>query len=317
MSELIDAGRARSLLPARPADSYKGTFGKVLVIAGSAQYPGAASLACAAAARVGAGLVTLANGRSALAAPGRPPEVTLQPLPESGWGELAEDAADEALKHLAGYQSLVLGPGLGREQRTRLFLSRLLGLDAPRQRGQIGFRLGAASEQAHERERPELPPTVIDADGLTMLSQIEQWAAHLPQGRCVLTPHPGEMRRLLASDTLDDDRVGVAERAARDWGQVVVLKGATTVVAEPGGRSAVHNGGNPALATAGTGDVLAGAIGGLLAQGLALFDAAVLGVFLHAAAGALVRDDLGDMGALASDLLPRLPIAIKNLKQNL
>jgi NAD(P)H-hydrate epimerase len=107
----------------------------------------------------------------------------------------------------------------------------------------------------------------------------------------------------------------VAKEAAMHWQQVVVLKGATTVIADPEGRVRVNDGGNPALATAGTGDVLAGAIAGLLAQGLAPFDAATLGVYLHSAAGRLVRDELGDMGALAGDLLPRLPLAIRALKQ--
>jgi NAD(P)H-hydrate epimerase len=123
------------------------------------------------------------------------------------------------------------------------------------------------------------------------------------------------MKRLLGVEELDADRVKIAEDAAERWGQIVVLKGATTVVAEPAGRTMINDSGNPALATAGTGDVLAGAIAGLLAQGLAPFEAAALGVYLHGAAGRLVREDLGDMGAIASDLLPRLPLAIKALKQ--
>lgn len=314
MSITIDAALARTLLPARPADAHKGTFGKVLAIAGSALYPGAASLATAAAARVGAGLVTLANGRGALLAPGRLPEITLLPLPEADWNALGEAAADEALKHFDTIQALLVGPGLGREEPTRLFIERLLGIEAPRQRGHIGFRIGFSPDKPAEHQRPELPPTVIDADGLTLLSQIEQWWEHLPRERCVLTPHPGEFKRLLGVETLEDDHIQAAEAAAHTWGQIVVLKGATTVIAHPDGRTAVNDGGNPALATAGTGDVLAGAIAGLLAQGLAPYDAAVLGVYLHSAAGRLVRDELGDMGALASDLLSRLPLAIKALK---
>jgi NAD(P)H-hydrate epimerase len=316
MSEKIDAAMARKLLPSRPADAHKGTFGKVMVIAGSPLYPGAASLATAGAARVGAGLVTLATGRSAIGGPGRQPEVTLLFLPEADWNALGEAAAEEALKQLEHFQALLVGPGLGREEPTRIFLEDLLGIDSPRRRGHIGFRIGAPAERSAGQSRPELPPTVIDADGLTLLSQIERWWEHLPRGRCVLTPHPGEMKRLLGVEELDADSIRVAERAADTWGQVVVLKGATTIVAEPEGHSAANDGGNPALATAGTGDVLAGAIAGLLAQGLAPFDAAVLGVYLHSAAGRLVRDDLGDMGALASDLLPRLPLAIKNLKRD-
>ena len=315
MSERINAARARELLPRRPDDAHKGTFGKVLVVAGSLQYPGAAGLASAGAARVGAGLVTLAIGRSGLGGPGRLPEITLQLLPEADWNALGEGAADEALKHLDGYQALLVGPGIGREEPTRLFLERLLGLDSPRHRGHIGFRVGASAEKPAEvHSRPELPPTVIDADALTLLSQIESWWERLPRGRCVLTPHPGEMKRLLAAEELDADSVKLAESAARKWGQVVVLKGATTVVADLEGRSMVNDGGNAALATAGTGDVLAGAIAGLLAQGLPPFDAAALGVYLHSSAGRILREDLGDMGTLASDLLPRLPKAIQALK---
>jgi NAD(P)H-hydrate epimerase len=314
MSEKIDARSARALLPARPDDAHKGTFGKVIVVAGSLLYPGAASLATAGAARVGAGVVTLATGRSTLGGPGRLAEVTLRPLPEAEWGVLGEAAADELLKHLEGYSALLVGPGLGRDEPVRAFLERLLGLDQPRARGHIGFRVGASGDTPTEKQRPELPPMVLDADALTLLSQIESWWEHLPRGRCVLTPHPGEMKRLLKVEELDEDRAKVAEEAAMRWGQIVVLKGATTVVAEPGGRSALNDGGNAALATAGTGDVLAGAIAGLLAQGLTPFEAAALGVYLHSTAGRLVRSELGDAGALASDLLPRLPLAIKGLK---
>jgi NAD(P)H-hydrate epimerase len=315
MSETIDARQARALLPARPDDAHKGTFGKAMVVAGSLLYPGAASLATAGAARVGAGLVTLASGRSALVGPGRIPEITLRPLPEADWGVLGEAAADELLKHIEGYSALLVGPGLGSEEPTRTFIERLLEVASPRQRGHIGFRTGPSEEKpSSDKKRPELPPTVLDADALNLLSQIDSWWEHLPRGRCILTPHPGEMQRLLKVDALDADHARVAEEAAQRWGQVVVLKGATTVVADPEGRSVLNDGGNAALATAGTGDVLAGAIVGLLAQGLGLFDAATLGVYLHSAAGRLVRAELGDAGALASDLLPRLPLAIKALK---
>jgi NAD(P)H-hydrate epimerase len=314
MSEMIDARSARALLPARPDDAHKGTFGKVMVVASSLLYPGAASLATAGAARVGAGVVTLATGRSTLGGPGRLAEVTLRPLAEAEWGTLGEAAADELLKHLEGYSALLIGPGLGRDEPVRAFLERLLGLDQPRARGYIGFRTGPSGDTAAEKQRPELPPMVLDADALNLLSQIEGWWERLPRGRCVLTPHPGEMKRLLKVEELDEDRAKAAEEAAARWGQILVLKGATTVVAEPGGRSALNDGGNAALATAGTGDVLAGAIAGLLAQGLTPFEAATLGVYLHSAAGRLVRAELGDAGALASDLLPRLPLAIKGLK---
>lgn len=316
MSEMITREQARALLPARPPDAHKGTFGKVMVVAGSLRYPGAALLATASAGRVGAGLVTLAAARSILGVSGRAPEVTLLPLPEADWGTINATAADELFKNIEGYTALLIGPGLGREEPTSQFLQRLLGIERRRTRPRVGFRIQNNQDEtkADSQHLPTLPATVIDADGLNLLSEIEDWPDHLSPGKVVLTPHPGEMKRLLKVEALAADTVQVATDAAGRWKQVVVLKGATTVVAAPDGRSVVHTGGNPALATAGTGDVLAGAITGLIAQGLDLFAGAVLGVYLHAAAGALVRDEFGDAGTLASDLLPYLPRAIKVLK---
>lgn len=314
MSETLTADYARRLLPARPADAHKGTFGKVMVLAGSLHYPGAALLTCAGAQRVGAGLVTLGAGRTVLGVGGRAPEVTLLPLAEGEWGAVGPAAVEELAKELGGYAALVLGPGLGRADSTQEFVRRLLGLEQPKARSRVGFIAGGAAPAAPEGKAVELPPTVIDADGLNLLATIEDWPERLPKGRLVFTPHPGEMRRLLKQEELPGDAVTAASEAAKTWGQVVVLKGGTTVVAEPAGRTLVYDGSNPALATAGTGDVLAGAIGGLLAQGLAPFDAAALAVYLHGRAGATVRDELGDAGAVASDLLPQLPRAIKALR---
>ncbi len=316
MSKMITTAQARSLLPARPEDSHKGTFGKVMVVAGSLFYPGAAILATAGAARVGAGLVTLASARSVLSAGGRLPEITLLPLAEADWGAIGPEASAELGKRLESYDALLIGPGLGQEEATVQFLQRLLGLDQPKTRGYVGFISPAEKTKPDETEQRvfELPPAVLDADGLNMLAKVEGWSERLPRERFVFTPHPGEMTRLLGVDELDADRIKVAVDAAAQWGQVVVLKGATTVVSAPDGRSVTHALGNPALATAGTGDVLAGAIAGFLAQGSTLFDAAVLGVYLHAAAGQLALQELGDAGALASDLLPRLPLALKQLK---
>lgn len=318
MSETLTTDLARKLLPARPEDSHKGTFGKALIVAGSLRYPGAASLASAAAARAGAGLVTLATGRSIIGA-GRIPEVTLLPLPEADFGTLGEAAAGKLLEDMKGYTSLLIGPGLGHEEPTALFFKRLLGLESSnKKRGRVGFRLGAEEEASAlaSNERPELPSLVIDADGLNILAQIENWHELLPEGRAVLTPHPGEMLRLLKSEDLGDDPIELARESAKRWGQILILKGSTTVIAAPDGRVVVHKQGNPALATAGTGDVLAGTIVALLAQKLAPFDAAVLGVYLHGAAGALVREEFGDMGAIASDLLPKLPKAAKALRES-
>ena len=313
MSEQLSADLVRSLLPQRPDDSHKGSYGKAMVVAGSLYYPGAATLATAGALRVGAGLVTLATGRGALGAPGRLPEVTLRPLPDEGMGVLGTEAAKELLTHLEGYAALLIGPGLGHEEPTQGFLSHLLGLDTPKPRTNIGFRTASGAGKT-TGERSELPPLVIDADGLNMLAQIDNWWERLPAGRAVLTPHPGEMKRLLKTEELAADLVSAAVQAAAQWKQIVVLKGATTIIAEPEGRSLVLDAGNAALATAGTGDVLAGAIAGLLTQGLSPFDAAACGVYLHSSAGRILREDLGDAGTIASDLLPRLPLAIKGLR---
>ncbi len=315
MSEILTSDYARRLLPARPADSHKGSFGKVLVIAGSLHYPGAASLACSGAARVGAGLVTLGAGRTVLAAATRTPEITLLPLPEGDWGAVGPGAVEELGKRLDGYAALLIGPGLGTADPTKEFVQRLFGLDKQKARTRVGFLAVPDTETSNEPKLPSLPPTVLDADALNILATIDNWWERLPRSQLVLTPHPGEMRRLFKDEEPPGDAVTAATTAAARWGQVVVLKGATTVIAAPDGRALKHEQGNPALATAGTGDVLAGAIAGLLAQGLQPYDAAALAVYLHAAAGARVRDELGDAGALASDLLPELPRAIKALKQ--
>ena len=166
--------------------------------------------------------------------------------------------------------------------------------------------------------KKDLPPLVIDADGLNILAKISGWQKKIPVD-AVLTPHPGEMSRLtgLAVEEIQKDRTGVALTYAKKWRRTVVLKGAFTVIAAPDGRCRISPYANPGLATAGTGDVLSGVIAGLAAQGLNLFDAASLGVYLHGEAGEKVRAELGDTGMLASDLLPVLPKVMKELKARL
>ncbi len=281
------------LLPARPRDGHKITFGRVAVLAGSMHYPGAAVLSATAALRSGAGLVTLAAPLAALTLMALPPELTLLPLdPAAG----ATD--DPALQHLfAAARAGLIGPGLGRTPAGDARVCRLLGL----------------IDGDPQPEPPwMLPPCVIDADGLNVLADLPDWSAALPPERLVLTPHPGEMRRLIGAE-LPPDRIATAQAAARRWRQTVVLKGDVTVVAAADGRAAVLDAPNPALATAGSGDVLAGTIAGLLAQGCAPFDAACLGVVLHSRAAAHVAATVGSAGALAGDLLPVLPHARRSL----
>jgi len=242
---------------------------------------------------VGTGLVTLACARSIypiMAA--KLVESTFLPLPDVD-GLLTAEAAQSVLQALdQGYNALLVGCGLGQMAYVQAFVLSLL----PR------------------LKRKTLRAVVIDADGLNALARKEHWWQELTVP-AILTPHPGEMCRLtgLPIAEIQADRLQTAVRQASAWGTTVVLKGAHTVVAAPDGHARVSPFANPALASGGTGDVLAGAIAGLVAQGLEPFDAAALAVYLHGRAGEKVRDELGDAGLLAGDLLPALPQVIKEL----
>ena len=292
--ELLTGEWVRSKLPARPPDGHKGTFGHVLVIAGSRNYVGAAYLAAQGAARVGPGLVTLASPQSIypiLAS--KLTEVIHLPLPDDEHGRFHPDGAEIVRENLHHYSTLLVGCGFGRSDGLAEFLRRLL----------IG------------ETRPSLP-VVIDADGLNNLSMLEDWWSCL-KTPAVLTPHPGEMSTLTGVSVPDiqSRRIEAALEWASRWNTMVVLKGAYTVVASPGGMCHVNPFANPALASGGTGDVLTGVIAGLMAQGLSLEDASSCGVYLHGAAGEMVRDEMGDTGTLAWDLLPALPRTIKTVRQ--
>jgi NAD(P)H-hydrate epimerase len=285
----------------RDARGHKGTFGKVLVIAGSLDYAGAALLVCRAAGRAGAGLVTLAVPESLqplFAA--KVVEATTMPLPEDDVEEVdPEPALAAVLDH--EHDAIVIGPGL-RPSLAAADLLRLV-LTAP--------------------EESSGPPAVLDAEALRTLASADEWWTSVTRP-CVLTPHVGEFLRLRAGaghdpgedgDLSGDDgaRVRAAIAAAGEWNQVVVLKGANTVIAAPDGSASMAPFENPAMASGGTGDVLSGTIGALLAQGLAPYDAARLGVYLHGLAGELVRDRIGDAGLLAGDLPDAVPMVRKRL----
>jgi ADP-dependent NAD(P)H-hydrate dehydratase / NAD(P)H-hydrate epimerase len=298
---LLDDERAAAMLPERSARGHKGTFGKVLVIAGSLDYAGAALLVCRAAGRAGCGLVTLAVPESLqplFAA--KVVEATTMALPEDDVEEIEpEDALARILDH--EHDALVVGPGLRPGLATTELVRSLL----------------------HLGEETAPSPAVLDAEALRALASVDGWWEDATR-RTVLTPHPGEFSRLRVGsgreagsdgDISDDDeaRVAAARTAAGEWRQVVVLKGARTVIADPGGDVAVAPFENPAMATGGTGDVLSGTIGSLLAQGLEPFPAAQLGVYLHGQAGELVRERVGDAGLLASDLPDALPMGRRRL----
>jgi len=285
--ELAEPTLIRSLLPARPRSAHKGTFGKVLIVSGSTLYTGAPILAAEAAYRAGAGLVTLATPRaihSIMAS--KINEATFLPLPDRE-GAISEEAAPIILEKLTDYTVALIGPGLTVEARG--FMEQMLD------------RVGG--------------PLVFDADALNILAQIDHWWTRVPP-QAILTPHPGEMARLtkLSLKEIGADRESLAIEYAQQWGHVVVLKGAFTVIAASDGRSILLPFANPALATAGSGDVLAGTIAAMRAQGLDAFEAAICGSYLHGTAGEIARREIGLAGVLAGDLLARLPQALRDLR---
>jgi ADP-dependent NAD(P)H-hydrate dehydratase / NAD(P)H-hydrate epimerase len=293
-TEMITGKQVRSLLPQRPLNSNKGTFGKVMLFCGSPPYPGSAYLAGSASARVGGGLVTLAVTEKMLPVYASAfHEATFVLLPEEETESF--ERAKTLIDHLAGYRALLMGPGLGQSANTREVILQVL---------------------EHLRSMPveKRPSLVIDADGLNNLSALERWWKLLPEGT-VITPHPGEMGRLCDGIKVSGgniDRLALVRQKAKEWQVNVVLKGTCTIVAEPAGRTRINWWGTPALATAGTGDVLAGMVSGFLAQHMHSFDAASAAVYLHTAAADLVTQEMGmeRVGLLASDLLARLPRAI-------
>ncbi len=310
--ELATGPAVAARLPDRPPDGHKGSFGRAAIIAGSVNYTGAAALAGEAAYRVGAGLVTMAVPQAiypVLAAQMR--ETTWLLLPHD-MGVINAAALDVLREELGEVQALLLGPGLGREEPTAAFVRDMLQGERHARRGSMGFRAPGSAEPAEAEGRFPLDvPLIVDADGLNLLAGIEEWWKLLPQGT-ILTPHPGEMARLAGLDreAIPADRIGLAVEKAGAWGCVVVLKGAFTVVAGPDGRAVIIPFATDALATAGTGDVLAGCIAGLAAQGLDTFDAALVGAYLHGLAGRIAGEQLTGRATIAGDVLRALPEAM-------
>lgn len=290
--ELMEQGQIRKLIPHREPDTHKGTYGHLLVMAGSRGKTGAALLACRAAMRVGAGLVTLAAPRSlndifatSLV------EVMTEPLRDDAQEDI-EPVSEEDWRYLLGKKSAFLfGPGIGVKDSARSALRWLL--------------------------RHLEIPWVIDADGLNNLAA-EVGRLRGAKIAPVLTPHPGEMARLIGGNAsaVNQDRVGTARSFARENRCYLVLKGARTVIATPEGKAYINPTGNPGMASGGMGDVLAGILAGLLAQGLQVEEALKLGVFLHGFVGDRVAEASGEMGLIASDVLEGLPRGLKQLSES-
>lgn len=290
MSIMIDIQMARSLLPVRPADGHKGTFGHVFVAGGARGYTGAVKMAALAAARSGAGLVTagipetLADVIAASLL-----EVMTLPLPATDTAGLSDAGVAAALEFAAGRDAVVLGPGIGQHPQTQRFV----------------LEFAAACPA----------PLVIDADGLNALCG-DLGVLRRVQAPVILTPHPGEMARLTGRTVRDvqSGRERIAAAFAVQYGCIVVLKGHGTVVAAPEASLHINTTGNAGMATGGTGDVLSGLTGGLLAQKMAPLDAALLGVYTHGLAGDLAAAEKTQRGMIASDLIDMLPAAWHKLE---
>lgn len=290
--EVMDHQWALLRLPARPADSHKGDYGRVVVVAGSAEMMGAARLVCASTYRAGAGLVRHAAPASLLgtAHSGRS-EVMVIPLPDNGTGRFVPEGLD-ALHEACGWANVMaIGPGIGTAEDTAFFFA-----------------------GAMDSGNAELP-LVVDADGLNLLAAEpdlrKRWA-----GPVVLTPHPGEAARLLGSTAAEiaRDRIGAATELAGRYEAIAVLKGAPTIVAGREKQVALCPLGNPGMASGGTGDVLTGVIAGLIGQDLSPWTGATLGVYLHSLAADLAALDLGMWSLLAGDVLDYLPVAFGHLE---
>ena len=289
-AELWTAAGAARCLPARPAAGHKGSFGHVLVVAGSRGKAGAAALAAEGAARAGAGLVTIAcpAGINEILQVKRTETMTA-PVADTAEGGLSAGSLTAILALARERDVVALGPGLGREAETQKLVRDL-----------------AARVTA---------PLVIDADGLFGLAG-ESAALKARKAATILTPHPGEAARLLATTpaAINADRVGAARRLAEKTASIVVLKGAGTVISGPDGRVAVNPTGGPVLGSGGTGDVLTGIVAALLAQGLAPFEAAALAAWLHGWAGDRLAARRGRSGVLAGELAAELPEAVEALR---
>ena len=294
MLEEMNTADIAALLPPRPDDGHKGTFGHLFVLAGSRGFTGAARLVCEAAYRSGVGLVTLGVPRplaDIFAVSLR--EVMTLPLPATDTESFAHAGLSHALAFARGRDAVALGSGMSLHPETALF-SRELAASCP-------------------------SPMVVDADGLNALTlegPFEGFGRQGPAGPRVFTPHPGEMARLTGLSTADINaaRAETAAASAAAWDVVVVLKGHGTVVAAPDGRAACCPAGGSGLATGGSGDVLSGIIGSLLAQGMDAFDAACAGVYAHGLAGDIAALRMTPRGMIAGDVIDALPAAWRELE---
>lgn len=287
------AADAREFLKPRAVDANKGNFGHPIIIAGSRGKSGAAILASRAALRTGAGLVTSAIPESIQPiVAGAQAELMTEAIAEREGHFAGHDAAATLAHLIAGKSAIVFGPGVGMNDDTKDLLTWLL-------------REGASPER----------PMLIDADGLNALAALGPAKAAGAAGPLVMTPHPGEMARLLGSSAaeVNANRIGAARKLAELTRATVLLKGACSVIADASGRVTVNSSGNPGMATPGMGDALSGIVGALMAAKMEPFEALALGVFLHGHAADRVAKRIGEVGYIADDLISELPAARASL----
>lgn len=285
---LVDSDMIRQWLPKRKLDTHKGDFGRVLVVAGSKTMPGAALLTAKTCLKAGAGLVTLAvpsQVHSMVSA--KVPEVMVHPLPDVD-GVISEDAVEYILDKINNVDIIAIGPGLSQDNQAKSFVCKLV-------------------EEINV-------PMVIDADGINALADhleiLKDFSVPV-----VITPHPGEMARLLGVSIAEvqQNRLGIALRYAKRWGVTLLLKGLRTLVANPEGMLYINSTGNPGMATAGSGDILTGIVAGFMAQGLKSHHAAAAAAYLHGMAGDIAKMDMGENSLMAGDILTHLPLAMRKV----
>ena len=306
--------------PIRKQDGHKGTFGKALIIGGSTNYVGAVGLSATSAYRTGVGLVTVASSGNVV-------EMLAGDLLEPTWivlpnlvGSIASNAYTVLMPELTKYDAILIGPGLGKELQTKEFLISFLTQKVASNQNKEKRSLGFVSKLKHTspasaEQAIRQPQWVIDADGLNLLSQIEEWFSFLPPDT-ILTPHPGEMARLCNTsiEAVQSNRITLAQEKAQEWNCILLLKGAHTIIASPDGNTYLLPFKTDALATAGSGDVLAGMIVSLLAQGLSPLQATLCGGYLHGMCGHVATRQQGSARAvIARDLIAAIGASYEKL----
>ncbi len=313
VDELVTGQMVKAMLPARPSESNKGTFGKTLIVGGSAQYVGAMYLSALGAYRAGAGIVTIATPPPTIATlAGNLPEATWLPLSHQD-GMISSGAVSTIFSKIGTYESLLIGPGLGQSPITEQFVTSFFTdegvyLESPNISGVNPLIRHLLGREANRLNAPNL---VIDADALNILAKRDKWWELLPP-YTIITPHPGEMARLcdISTSEVQANRWELALQKAKKWQVIILLKGAHTTIATPEGNLYVLPFKNDALATAGTGDILAGLIAGLLAGGATPLHATIIGGYVHGLAGEIAYARHGDgRSVIATDILAYIPQA--------